>query len=98
MVNDVPRSFMRGVCHRPVGHAAFMRSSASAKCSISLALIAEWRESVESLFGIAMLVTALYFVRHLASRLPELMARTTRFLMVATALCVPGLALGPGHT
>ncbi len=62
--------------------------------SLTLPKSGRWLESVKSVFGIAMLAAALYFVRDLIPGLTELAERNTRFLLIALGLIATGLALG----
>jgi thioredoxin:protein disulfide reductase len=62
--------------------------------SLTLPKSGRWLESVKSVFGIAMLAAALYFVRDLIPGLTSLAERSGRFLLIAVGLIVAGVALG----
>jgi thioredoxin:protein disulfide reductase len=62
--------------------------------SMALPKSGRWLETIKSGFGIVMLVAALYFVRGLIPVWDAWSERTTRFLLLAVALIVSGLALG----
>jgi thioredoxin:protein disulfide reductase len=66
--------------------------------SMSLPKSGHWLEGIKSVFGIAMLVAALYFVRDLIPGFTDLMERSPRFLLLAAVLCALGVALGAVHT
>lgn len=65
--------------------------------SMSLPKSGAWLEGVKSVFGIAMLAAALYFVRDLIPGFTELAERTPQFLMIALGMLVAGLLLGAVH-
>jgi thiol:disulfide interchange protein DsbD len=65
--------------------------------SMSLPKSGNWLEGVKSVFGIAMIVAALYFVRDLIPGLTATFEHTTRFLMLALGLVVVGLSVGAVH-
>jgi thiol:disulfide interchange protein DsbD len=62
--------------------------------SLTLPKSGRWLESVKSVFGIAMLAAALYFVRDLLPGLTGFAERSGRFLMIALAAIAAGLLLG----
>jgi thiol:disulfide interchange protein DsbD len=65
--------------------------------SMSLPKSGNWLEGIKSVFGIAMIVAALYFVRDLIPGLTATFEHTPRFLMLAGALVVIGLSVGAVH-
>lgn len=65
--------------------------------SMSLPKSGRWLESIKSVFGIVMLVAALYFVRDLIPGLSGAPERSARALLISAALCVVGLAIGAIH-
>jgi thiol:disulfide interchange protein DsbD len=65
--------------------------------SMSLPKSGRWLEGVKSVFGIAMLTAAIYFVRDLIPGLTDLAQRTAPFLAIAFALVAVGLAIGAVH-
>jgi thiol:disulfide interchange protein DsbD len=65
--------------------------------SMSLPKSGQWLDGVKSVFGIAMLVAALYFVRDLIPGLTSLAEHTPRFLMITGALVAIGFAIGAVH-
>lgn len=56
-----------------------------------------WMEAVKSVFGVVMLVAALYFLRNVVPALRDLGRPTPLFLSGSVALCVAGAALGAIH-
>jgi thiol:disulfide interchange protein DsbD len=54
-------------------------------------------EAVKSVFGIALLVAALYYLKNVAPPLAHFTGRTPSFLAIAAALVVIGLAIGAVH-
>lgn len=62
--------------------------------SMSLPKSGRWLETIKGVFGIVMLVAALYFVRDLIPVWAEWSSHTARFLLIAVGLAVLGLSLG----
>lgn len=62
--------------------------------SMALPKSGRWLETVKSVFGIVMLVAALYFVRDLIPVWSAWSERTPRFLWIGIGLTVAGLLLG----
>jgi thiol:disulfide interchange protein DsbD len=56
-----------------------------------------WMEAVKSVFGIALVVAALYYLKNVAPRLTHLTGHTATFLAGAVGAVVLGLALGAVH-
>jgi thiol:disulfide interchange protein DsbD len=56
-----------------------------------------WMEAVKSLFGIALLVAALYYLKTVVKPLGELTGRTEVFLAGAIAFVLAGIVLGAIH-
>lgn len=65
--------------------------------SVSLPKSGQWLEWVKSVFGIVMVVAAVYYLRDLVPGLAELAERTPRALALGAALVAAGLALGAVH-
>jgi thiol:disulfide interchange protein DsbD len=65
--------------------------------SMALPKSGQWLENVKSVFGIAMLAAAVYFVRDLIPGLMQLPEHTSRFLWIACALLAVGVVLGAVH-
>ncbi|HEX2679276.1 MAG TPA: cytochrome c biogenesis protein CcdA [Polyangiales bacterium] len=65
--------------------------------SVSLPKSGQWLEWVKSVFGIVMIVAAIYYLRDLIPGLTDLAKRTTPFLVGAVVLLVVGLAIGAVH-
>lgn len=65
--------------------------------SVSLPKSGQWLEWVKSVFGIVMVVAALYYLRDLIPGLMSLPRHTSSFLLVGLALFVGGIALGAIH-
>jgi thioredoxin:protein disulfide reductase len=65
--------------------------------SMALPKSGRWLEAIKSVFGIVMLVAALYFVRDLIPVWEQWSEHTARFLLIALALVALGLALGAVH-
>jgi thiol:disulfide interchange protein DsbD len=65
--------------------------------SVSLPKSGQWLEWVKSVFGIVMIVAAIYYVRDLVPGLMELPERTPRALAIGSALLLLGIALGAIH-
>jgi len=70
---------------------------AIAAFAIALPKSGAWMEAVKSIFGIVMLVAALYFLRNVVPALMHYGKPTTRFLGMNVILAVVGLALGAVH-
>lgn len=56
-----------------------------------------WMEAVKSVFGIALVVAALYYLKNVAPPLARLTGHTPAFVALAGAAIVAGLALGAVH-
>lgn len=65
--------------------------------SMSLPKSGRWLEWIKSVFGIVMIVAALYFVRDIIPGLMDIPSRTSAFLMTCVGLLVAGVALGAVH-
>jgi thiol:disulfide interchange protein DsbD len=65
--------------------------------SMQLPRSGPWMEGVKSVFGVALLVAALYYLKNVVPALGELTGRTTGFVALAAALVVAGVALGAVH-
>ena len=65
--------------------------------SVSLPKSGQWLEWVKSVFGIVMVVAALYYLRDLIPGLMDLPRRTSEFLLLGAGLLVAGLAIGAVH-
>jgi len=65
--------------------------------SMQLPKSGRWMETVKSVFGIALLVAALYYLKFIVPALGEITGRTWAFLGGAVAVGVVGLLLGAGH-
>jgi thiol:disulfide interchange protein DsbD len=65
--------------------------------SVSLPKSGQWLEWVKSVFGIVMVVAAIYYLRDLIPGLMDLPRRTPQFLSLGFALLVAGIALGAVH-
>ena len=65
--------------------------------SMSLPKSGNWLEGIKSVFGIVMIVAALYFVRDLIPGFTELASRTSTFLIVTITLIAAGVAVGGVH-
>ncbi|HKU42087.1 MAG TPA: cytochrome c biogenesis protein CcdA [Polyangiales bacterium] len=65
--------------------------------SVSLPKSGQWLEWVKSVFGIVMVVAALYYVRDLIPGLMDLAERSPRALGIGAGLLVLGIALGAIH-
>jgi thioredoxin:protein disulfide reductase len=65
--------------------------------SMQLPRSGRWMESVKSLFGIALLVAALYYLKIVVPPLADLTGRTQGFLVGAMTLVLLGLLLGAVH-
>jgi thioredoxin:protein disulfide reductase len=65
--------------------------------SVSLPKSGKWLEWVKSVFGIVMVVAALYYLRDLIPGLMDLPKHTPRFLLTGAALFALGIAFGAVH-
>jgi thioredoxin:protein disulfide reductase len=65
--------------------------------SVSLPKSGQWLEWVKSVFGIVMIVAAIYYLRDLIPGLMDLPQRSNTFLLGALGLLVLGLAVGAVH-
>jgi thiol:disulfide interchange protein DsbD len=65
--------------------------------SASLPKSGHWLEWIKSVFGIVMVVAAIYYLRDLIPGLTELAERTPRALTMGSALLAVGVALGAIH-
>lgn len=65
--------------------------------SMSMPRSGRWMESVKSVFGIAMLLAALYYLKNVFPSLSRLTGHTPVFLVVAGVTVLAGLALGAVH-
>jgi thiol:disulfide interchange protein DsbD len=65
--------------------------------SMSLPRSGRWMESVKSVFGIALLLAALYYLKNVVPSLSRLGGHTTIFLAAALGLALVGLAIGAVH-
>jgi len=65
--------------------------------SLRLPKSGQWLEWVKSVFGIVMVVAALYYLRDLLPGLSDVATHTPTFLAIAAGLSVLGLALGAVH-
>jgi thiol:disulfide interchange protein DsbD len=65
--------------------------------SVSLPKSGQWLEWVKSVFGIVMVVAALYYVRDLIPGLMDLAEHSPRALAIGAVLLIAGIALGAIH-
>jgi thiol:disulfide interchange protein DsbD len=65
--------------------------------SVSLPKSGQWLEWIKSVFGIVMVVAAVYYVRDLIPGLSELAERTPRALIAGSVLLIAGIAIGAVH-
>ena len=65
--------------------------------SMQLPKSGRWMEAVKSVFGIALLVAALYYLKNVVPALAELTGRTNAFLLGALVLAAVGLIVGAVH-
>jgi thiol:disulfide interchange protein DsbD len=65
--------------------------------SMSLPRSGAWMDAVKSVFGIALLTAALYYLKNVVPRLGELTGRTPAFFWTALTVVLLGLALGAVH-
>ena len=70
---------------------------AIAAFAIALPKSGAWMEAVKSIFGIVMLVAALYFLRNVVPALMHYGKPTSRFLEINIVLAAVGLGLGAVH-
>ena len=70
---------------------------AIAAFAIALPKSGAWMEAVKSIFGIVMLVAALYFLRNVVPALMHYGRPTPRFLAINASIALAGLALGAIH-
>jgi thioredoxin:protein disulfide reductase len=92
---------------RDAGQGFFLLASYAAGIGVPFWLIAgfsmqlprsgRWMEMVKSVFGIALLVAALYYLKFVVPALGELTGRTSAFLVGAMVVLALGLALGAVH-
>ncbi len=65
--------------------------------SMQLPKSGRWMEAVKSVFGVALLVAALYYVKTVIPSLQEITGRTSTFLFAALAAAAVGVAIGAVH-
>jgi thiol:disulfide interchange protein DsbD len=65
--------------------------------SMSLPRSGGWMEWVKSVFGVALFVAALYYLKNVVPALGNLTGHTPRFLLLMAALVVAGVAAGAVH-
>ena len=65
--------------------------------SVSLPKSGKWLDWVKSVFGIVMVVAAIYYLRDLIPGLMDIPQHTTAFLLTGLALFIGGIALGAVH-
>jgi thioredoxin:protein disulfide reductase len=65
--------------------------------SVSLPKSGKWLEWVKSVFGIVMVVAAIYYLRDLIPGLMDVPQHTTSFLLLGLGLFVAGIVLGAVH-
>lgn len=65
--------------------------------SMQLPRSGRWMEAVKSVFGIALLVAALYYLKNVVPVMTELTGRTSSFLIFAIGAVVLGIAVGAIH-
>jgi thiol:disulfide interchange protein DsbD len=65
--------------------------------SVSLPKSGQWLEWVKSVFGIVMVVAALYYLRDLIPGLMDLPRHTPQFLLIGAVLFIAGIAVGAVH-
>jgi len=65
--------------------------------SVSLPKSGQWLEWIKSVFGIVMVVAAIYYLRDLIPGLMELAEHSTRALLIGAGLLVAGIAIGAIH-
>jgi thioredoxin:protein disulfide reductase len=70
---------------------------AIAAFAIALPKSGAWMEAVKSIFGIVMLVAALYFLRNVVPALMHYGRPTPRFFAINVSIALAGLALGAVH-
>jgi len=65
--------------------------------SMSLPRSGRWMEAVKSVFGIALLVAALYYLKNVVPALADLTGKTPTFVAGALGVVVLGVAIGAVH-
>jgi thioredoxin:protein disulfide reductase len=65
--------------------------------SVQLPKSGGWMEHVKSVFGIALLVASLYYLKNVLPGLGQLTGRTSTFVFMAVAAVVVGVAVGAVH-
>lgn len=65
--------------------------------SVSLPKSGQWLEWIKSVFGIVMVVAAIYYVRDLIPGLADLAERTPRALYIGAGLLLAGIVIGAVH-
>jgi thioredoxin:protein disulfide reductase len=65
--------------------------------SMQLPKSGRWMETVKSVFGIALLVAALYYLKNVVPALGQLTGRTQKVLLMALVAVAGGLAIGAIH-
>ena len=65
--------------------------------AVSLPKSGAWMEAVKSLFGVVMVVAALYFLRNVSSQLGSYGMRTNMWLVIHGVLIACGIAIGGVH-
>ncbi len=65
--------------------------------SVSLPKSGQWLEWIKSVFGVVMVVAAIYYVRDLIPGLADLAEQSPRALMLGFGLLVAGIAIGAIH-
>ena len=65
--------------------------------SLHLPKSGAWMDSVKSVFGIALIVAGLYYLRVVVPPLAQATSRSSTFLVIAIALVVLGIRLGAVH-
>ncbi len=65
--------------------------------SMQLPRSGRWMESVKSVFGIALIVAALYYLKNVAPVMTRLTGRTSLFAIVAVGVVVLGIGFGAVH-
>ena len=65
--------------------------------SMQLPKSGRWMEAVKSVFGIALLVAALYYLKNVVPALAQVTGRTSGFLVAALVVVAVGLVIGAVH-
>lgn len=65
--------------------------------SMQLPRSGAWMDSVKSVFGIALLVASLYYLKNVIPALGQLTGRTSMFVVIAIGAVLGGIALGAVH-